>query len=201
VIQGAQYEDLRRQAASGLERLRGSEATGQEFDGYGIGGALEKRELGTIVGWVNDELPEHKPRHLLGISEPDDLFAAIAAGADTFDCVAPSRQARGGTMYSSSGRINAKAAAQRRRFEALDPECDCYTCENYTAAYLHHLFKAKEMLGSTLATIHNERFIVRLVEQIRSSIIHGTFSELREEVLTRQYGAEFAREAAAKAEG
>ena len=199
VVQGAQYEDLRRQAAGGLERLRGAEATTQEFDGYGIGGALEKRELGTIVGWVSDELPEHKPRHLLGISEPDDLFAAIAAGADTFDCVAPSRQARGGTMYSSSGRINAKAATQRRRFEALDPECDCYTCENYTAAYLHHLFKAKEMLGSTLATIHNERFIVRLVDQIRASIIDGTFSELREEVLTRQYGADFAREAAAQA--
>ena len=198
VVQGAQYEDLRRQAAGGLERLRGAEATEQEFDGYGIGGALEKSELGTIVGWVNDELPEHKPRHLLGISEPDDLFAAIAAGADTFDCVAPSRQARGGTMYSSSGRINAKAATQRRRFEALDPECDCYTCENYTAAYLHHLFKAKEMLGSTLATIHNERFIVRLVERIRESIIDDTFVELREDVLTRQYGAEFARAAAAK---
>nr|WP_042543209.1 tRNA guanosine(34) transglycosylase Tgt [Leucobacter komagatae] len=198
VVQGAQYEDLRRQAAGGLERLRGAEATEQEFDGYGIGGALEKSELGTIVGWVSEELPEHKPRHLLGISEPDDLFAAIAAGADTFDCVAPSRQARGGTMYSSSGRINAKAATQRRRFEPLDPECDCYTCENYTAAYLHHLFKAKEMLGSTLATIHNERFIVRLVERIRESIINDTFAELRDEVLTRQYGAEFARDAAAK---
>ncbi|WP_336661047.1 tRNA guanosine(34) transglycosylase Tgt [Leucobacter sp. USHLN153] len=198
VVQGAQYEDLRRQAASGLARLTGAEAPGQQFDGYGIGGALEKSELGTIVGWVSDELPELKPRHLLGISEPDDLFAGIAAGADTFDCVAPSRQARGGTMYSSGGRINAKAATQRRRFEPLDAECDCYTCENYTAAYLHHLFKAKEMLGSTLATIHNERFIVRLVDQIRASIIDGTFAELRDEVLGRQYGAEFAREAAAR---
>ena len=185
VVQGAQYEDLRRQAASGLARLRGAEATEQEFDGYGIGGALEKSELGTIVGWVSDELPEDKPRHLLGISEPDDLFAGIAAGADTFDCVAPSRQARGGTMYSENGRINAKAAAQRRRFEPLDPECDCYTCANYTAAYLHHLFKANEMLASTLATIHNERYIVRLVERIRQSIIDGTFAELRQETLGR----------------
>ena len=198
VVQGAQYEDLRRAAAGGLARLRGSASPEQEFDGFGIGGALEKSELGEIVGWVSDELPDHKPRHLLGISEPDDLFAGIAAGADTFDCVAPSRQARGGTMYSSSGRINAKAATQRRRFEPLDPECDCYTCENYTAAYLHHLFKAKEMLGSTLATIHNERFIVRLVERIRESIIDGTFVELRDEVLTRQYGAEFAAAAAAR---
>ncbi len=186
VVQGAQYEDLRRRAARGLANLSGAEATEQQFDGFGLGGALEKRELGTIVGWMSDELPERKPRHLLGISEPDDLFAAIAAGADTFDCVAPSRQARGGTMYSSNGRINAKSAAQRRKFEPLDAECDCYTCRNYTAAYLHHLFKANEMLGSTLATIHNERFIIRLVERIRESIIDGSFVELREEVLERQ---------------
>lgn len=186
VVQGAQYEDLRRRAARGLATLTGAEATEQQFDGFGLGGALEKRELGTIVGWMSEELPEGKPRHLLGISEPDDLFAAIAAGADTFDCVAPSRQARGGTMYSSGGRINAKASAQRRNFEPLDPECDCYTCQHYTAAYLHHLFKANEMLGSTLATIHNERFIVRLVERIRESIIDGSFAQLREEVLERQ---------------
>ncbi len=198
VVQGAQYEDLRRRAANGLAHLRGSEATEQEFDGFGIGGALEKRDLGTIVGWVSDELPDSKPRHLLGISEPDDLFAAIAAGADTFDCVAPSRQARGGSMYSPTGRINAKSAGQRRRFEPLDAECDCYTCQNYAAAYLHHLFKAKEMLGSTLATIHNERYIVRLVDRIRGSIVDGTFAELREEVLGRQYGMEFARDAAAR---
>ncbi len=198
VVQGAQYEDLRRRAARGLAEMTGADATGQRFDGFGIGGALEKSELGTIVGWVSDELPENKPRHLLGISEPDDLFAAVAAGADTFDCVAPSRQARGGTMYSSSGRINAKAATQRRRFEPLDPECDCYTCENYTAAYLHHLFKAKEMLGSTLATIHNERYIVRLVDRIRESIIDDTFLELRDEVLGRVYGLDVAREAGAR---
>ncbi len=198
VVQGAQYEDLRRKAASGLATMTGAEEQEQQFDGFGIGGALEKSRLGTIVSWVNDELPEDKPRHLLGISEPDDLFAAIAAGADTFDCVAPSRQARGGTMYSSRGRINAKSAGQRRSFEPLDAECDCYTCQNYTAAYLHHLFKAKEMLGSTLATIHNERFIVRLVDRIRESIIDGTFSELRDDVLGRQYGTEVAKEAATK---
>ena len=193
VVQGAQYEDLRRLAARRLADLTGAEATHLTFDGFGIGGALEKRELGTIVGWVSDELPEHKPRHLLGISEPNDLFAAIAAGADTFDCVAPSRQARGGTMYSSRGRINAKSAPQRRRFEPLDPECDCYTCQNYTAAYLHHAFKANEMIASTLATIHNVRYIVRLVDQIRASIIDDTFPELREEVLGRVYGLRSAR--------
>jgi len=185
VVQGAQYEDLRRAAARGLAGLTGAEATEQRFDGYGIGGALEKSQLGTIVGWVSDELPNDRPRHLLGISEPEDLFASIAAGADTFDCVAPSRQARGGTLYSSGGRINAKAATQRRRFEPVDAECDCYTCANYTAAYLHHLFKAKEMLASTLATIHNERYIVRLVDRIRESIINDTFAELRAETLGR----------------
>ncbi len=199
VVQGAQYEDLRRRAARGLTELTGQLALEQTFDGFGIGGALEKTELGTICSWVSDELPENKPRHLLGISEPDDLFAAIAAGADTFDCVAPSRQARGGTMYSSNGRINAKAGSQRRRFEPLDPQCDCYTCEHYTAAYLHHLFKAKEMLASTLATIHNERFIVRLVDRIRDSIVAGEFAELRDDVLGRQYGSDFARKAAARA--
>ena len=188
VVQGAQYEDLRRAAARGLAEMTGDLSPEQQFDGFGIGGALEKDALGTIVSWVTDELPENKPRHLLGISGPDDLFAAIAAGADTFDCVAPSRQARGGTLYSSQGRINAKSSAQRRRFEPVDAECDCYTCENYTAAYLHHLFKAKEMLSSTLATIHNERYIVRLVDRIRASIIDGTFSELREEVLGREGG-------------
>lgn len=88
-------------------------------------------------------------------------------------------------MYSSRGRINAKSAGQRRKFEPLDPECDCYTCQHYTAAYLHHLFKANEMLASTLATIHNERYIVRLVDRIRESIIDNTFEELREDTLSR----------------
>ncbi len=198
VVQGAQYEDLRRGAARGLAEMTGADSPEQQFDGFGIGGALEKSELGTIVSWVSDELPDNKPRHLLGISEPDDLFAAVAAGADTFDCVAPSRQARGGSMYSATGRINAKSAGQRRRFAPLEEDCDCYTCQNYSAAYLHHLFKAKEMLGSTLATIHNERFIVRLVDRIRASVIDGTFAELRDEVLGRFYSPEFARAAAAK---
>lgn len=191
VVQGAQYEDLRRHAAKDLASMRGAEHPSQMFDGFGIGGALEKTELGTIVSWVNDELPEDKPRHLLGISEPDDLFVSIAAGVDTFDCVAPSRQARGGTLYSEYGRLNIKGAKNRRRFEPLDASCDCYTCQNFTAAYIHHLFKAKEILASTLATIHNERFIVRLVDRIRQSIIDDTFVELRDEVIGRYYGAEF----------
>ena len=179
VVQGAQYEDLRRKAASDLARL--------DFDGFGIGGALDKKELGTIVRWVNEELPEDKPRHLLGIGEPDDLFTAIENGADTFDCVAASRVARNGAVYNRYGRFNVSNSGHRRSFVPIDDSCDCYTCGHYTRAYLHHLFKAKEMLGSTLATIHNERFIVRLVDDIRASITAGEFYELRADFLGRFY--------------
>lgn len=185
VVQGAQYEDLRRQAARGLTEILDDDGNG--FAGYGIGGALEKQNLATIVGWVSSELPADKPRHLLGISEPDDLFAAVEAGADTFDCVSPSRVARNAAVYSVHGRYNINTARHRRDFTPIDAECDCYTCANYTRAYLHHLFKAKEMLASTLCTIHNERFIVRLVDDIRESIGTGRFDELREHVLGRYY--------------
>ena len=184
VVQGAQYEDLRRRAA---RDLAGLEVDGRAFDGFGIGGALEKENLGTIVGWVCSELPVDKPRHLLGISEPDDFFAAIEAGADTFDCVMPSRVARNAAIYTVDGRFNVNTAACRRDFGPLDATCDCYTCANYTRAYLHHLFKAKEMLGSTLATIHNERFTVRLVDDIRASIENGTFEAFKGEFLGRFY--------------
>lgn len=185
VVQGAQYEDLRREATRGLVSIVDSDGRG--FDGYGIGGALEKQNLATIVGWVTDELPEDKPRHLLGISEPDDLFAAIAAGADTFDCVSPSRVARNASIYSADGRYNITGARYKRDFTPLDAECDCYTCAHYTRAYVRHLFKAKEMLASTLCTIHNERFIIRLVDRIRASIATGDFDELRDDVLGRYY--------------
>ncbi|MDZ4234211.1 MAG: tRNA guanosine(34) transglycosylase Tgt [Dietzia sp.] len=185
VVQGAQYEDLRRQATRGLVSI--VDEHGRGFDGYGIGGALEKQNLATIVGWVSSELPEDKPRHLLGISEPDDLFAAVESGADTFDCVSPSRVARNAAVYSVTGRYNINTARYRSDFTPIDAECDCYTCAHYTRAYLHHLFKAKELLAATLCTIHNERFIVRLVDDIRDSIRTGRFDELREHVLGRYY--------------
>jgi queuine tRNA-ribosyltransferase len=189
VVQGAQYEDLRRRAARDLAALRVDGAgEGRGFDGYGIGGALEKHNLGTIVGWVSAELPADRPRHLLGISEPDDLFTAVENGADTFDCVSPSRVARNAAVYTRRGRFNVNTASSRRAFVPIDDECDCYTCMHYTRAYLHHLFKAKEMLAATLCTIHNERFIVSLVDRIRVGIEYGTFDELRAEVLGRYYG-------------
>lgn len=178
VVQGAQYEDLRRRSARDLAAL--------EVDGFGIGGALEKDQLGTIVRWVCEELPEDRPRHLLGIGEPEDVFAGVAAGADTFDCVAPSRNARNGTVYHPVKRFHLTNGSYRRDFTPIDEDCDCYTCRNYTRAYLHHLFKSKEMLSATLATIHNERYIVRLVDQVRQSIVDGTFTDLRDEVLGRR---------------
>ena len=184
VIQGAQYEDLRRRAARDLAAL---EVDGQAFDGFGLGGALEKENLGTIIGWMVDELPEDKPRHLLGISEPDDLFAAVERGADTFDCVNPSRVARNAAVYTADGRYNVNTARHRRSFEPLEEGCDCYTCTHYTRAYLHHLFKGKEMLSATLATIHNERFTVRLVDRMRAALKSGDFHAFRDEFLGRFY--------------
>jgi queuine tRNA-ribosyltransferase len=189
VVQGAQFEDLRRRAARDLQVLC---SDGLSFDGYGIGGALEKERLGAIVGWVCSELPIDKPRHLLGISEPDDFFTAVENGADTFDCVAPSRVARNAAVYTPDGRFNVNTAPSRRTHLPIDPGCDCYTCAHYTRAYLHHLFKAKEMLGATLCTIHNERFVVRLVDDIRSSIDGGTFDEFRSDFLARFYAKRLA---------
>lgn len=179
VIQGAQYEDLRRTAARDL--------AGMGFDGFGIGGAIEKVNLDAILRWVVEELPEDRPRHLLGIGEPDDLFTAVAAGMDTFDCVSPSRVARNSAVYTYDGRVNLLTAANRRAFGPIDPECACYTCTNYTRAYLHHAFKAKEMIASTLATIHNEYFIVGLVDRMRASIDNGDFGEFRAEFCGRYY--------------
>ena len=186
VVQGAQYQDLRRRAARDLVSLS-IDRSG--FDGYGIGGALQKDNLGTIVRWVAEELPEDKPRHLLGISEPDDIFVAIENGVDTFDCVAPSRVARNAAVYTGRGRFNVNAAPSRRTFSPIDEECDCYTCAHYTQAYLHHLFKAREMLASTLCTIHNERFVVRLVDDIRASIEAGAFFDFKIDFLSRYYAS------------
>ena len=181
VVQGAQYEDLRRKAAKDLASL--------DFDGFGIGGALDKNKLGTIVNWVNEELPVNKPRHLLGIGEPDDLFVGVENGADTFDCVAASRVARNNAVYSLDGRFNISVSAFKRDFSPIDESCGCYTCKNYTKAYLNHLIKGKEMLSSTLLTIHNEYFIVNLVAQMRQCIIDGNFFEFKEEFLGRFYAS------------
>lgn len=179
VIQGAQYKDLREQAASFMGNL--------DFDGYGIGGALEKSQMGEIIQWVNTILPENKPRHLLGISEPDDIFVAIENGVDTFDCVSPTRVARNGAVYTYDGRVNIKGSKYKTDFTPLLEDCECYTCQHYTRAYVQHLFRAKESLAGTLVSIHNEHFIIKLVDDIRASIIDKTFYELKSSWLERYY--------------
>lgn len=180
VVQGANYEDLRRHSARFL--------AGLDFDGFGLGGALTKENIGEIVGWMSDELPEDKPRHMLGISEPNDIFDCIEHGADTFDCVSPARVGRNGALYLPSGRVNITNRKFRDDFTPLSRECDCYTCQHYTRAYLHHLFKAGEMLAGTLATIHNQRFIIQLVDGIRESIKTGQFYEYKQQFLEAYYG-------------
>jgi queuine tRNA-ribosyltransferase len=185
VLQGAQYEDLRRKAAQDLGAMN---EDGVSFDGFGIGGALDKQTLGEILQWVNEELPENKPRHFLGIGEPDDLFVGVENGADTFDCVAPSRQARTGSVFTKDGRLNISNAPHKREFKPIEDDCTCYTCQNYTRAYICHLFRSKEMLASTLATIHNQHFIVGLVDQMRKTIKTGEFFEYKKEFMGRYYG-------------
>jgi queuine tRNA-ribosyltransferase len=182
VIQGAQYEDLRKKAASDLGSMSSS---GIEFDGFGIGGALDKDSLGTIVGWVNSTLPQEKPKHLLGIGAPEDLFVGVENGVDTFDCVLASRIARTSAVYTMEGRFNVSNQPYIRDFNPIDDECDCYTCTHYTRAYLCHLFRGKEMVAGTLATIHNERFIVRLVDQMRQALIDGTFQDMKKDFMGR----------------
>lgn len=179
VLQGANYEDLRRETARYLGAM--------DFDGYGIGGAIEKDRLGEIVRWCNEELPVDKPKHLLGISEPDDIFAAIEQGVDTFDCVSPTRVARNGAAYTLDGRFNIKAAKYYDDFGPLDPDCSCYTCQNYTRAYINHLYKAKEILAAVLVSNHNEHFIIKLVDDIRKAIADNRFFELHNDWLGRYY--------------
>lgn len=179
VIQGAQYQDLRQEAASFMGNLA--------FDGYGIGGALEKENLGTIVKWCNQILPTNRPKHLLGLSEPDDIFTGIENGIDTFDCVSPARIGRNATLYTLDGKFSIKKAKYSKDFSAVVEDCGCYTCANYTKAYLSHLFRAGERLAATLATIHNEYFIVQLVDGIRTSIDDGSFTKHKETWLKRFY--------------
>lgn len=177
VIQGAQHQDLRRRTARQLGAM--------PFDGFGIGGAIEKAKLGEIVAWVNQELPEDKPKHLLGISEPEDIFVAIENGVDTFDCVSPTRVGRNGAFYSYQGRVNISGAKFKKDFSPLVADCECYTCQNYSRAYIRHLVMAKEMLAGTLLSIHNEYFIVKLVDDIRKSIDDGSFHKLKKSWLKR----------------
>jgi queuine tRNA-ribosyltransferase len=141
--------------------------------------------MSSAVKWVNEILPEGKPRHLLGIGEPEDLFMGIENGVDLFDCVAPTRIARNGSFYTAFGKINIMNEKYKEDFSPIEENCGCYTCKNYTSAYLSHLFRGKEMLGATLASIHNLYFIINLVKNIRQSILDGTFENYKQQFFSK----------------
>ena len=175
IVQGGREESLRKKSAEFIGSL--------DFDGFGIGGSFAKDDMETAVKWVNEILPKEKPRHLLGIGEPEDLFMGVENGVDLFDCVAPTRNGRGGTLYTSKGKINIKNAEFRDDTGPVDSECKCEVCQNYSRAYLCHLYRAHEMLGGTLGSMHNLYFIINLVKRIRQSIFDNNFSKFKNEFL------------------
>jgi queuine tRNA-ribosyltransferase len=175
IVQGGRFEDLRIESAKHL--------AGMDFDGYGIGGSFTKDDILGILDLVNAELPTDKPRHLLGIGEPEDLFVGAAAGIDTFDCVIPTRRGRTGSVYTHTGLILIRNAEYKDDFTSLDKECDCYVCKRFTRSYIHHLFRTGEMLGPILATAHNIRFLTRLTENIRESIMADSLDVYKQNFL------------------
>lgn len=177
IVQGGRFADLRIESAK--------EIASMDFDGFGIGGSFSKHDLLGILDKVTAELPEDKPRHLLGIGEPEDLFIGAAAGCDTFDCVLPTRNGRTGGIYTRHGKIQIPNAEYKKDFSPLDPECACPVCKTHTRAYIAHLFRTKEMLGPILASQHNLYFLANLTKQIRESILAGTFEQFKDEFLTK----------------
>lgn len=169
VVQGGRHLDLRKQSAQVLSDM--------DFDGFGIGGSFTKDDLGESLRVVNETLPEDRPRHLLGIGEPEDLVAGVAMGCDTFDCVAPTRLARTGTIYVHTHqgitKLNLKKSEYQHELGKPDEGCECYVCSNYSRAYLAHLFRANEMLGAHLASIHNLHLIVNFTKRLRESILNS----------------------------
>ena len=180
VVQGGIFNDLRAESAK--------YCASKNVDGFGIGGVFTANGMAEMLKVVNSILPEDKPRHLLGMGqEPIDLFDGAENGCDTFDCVGPTRMARNGSLYTLDGRINIKNAKYKHDFTPLMPECDCECCKNYTKAYLHHLFKTDEITAKVLASIHNEHFVVSTVDNIRASILDGTFKDYKKSFLSRYY--------------
>ncbi|OGI68310.1 hypothetical protein A2738_02530 [Candidatus Nomurabacteria bacterium RIFCSPHIGHO2_01_FULL_42_15] len=187
IVQGGRDENLRKKSAKFIGSLELARTDGSRggFDGFGIGGSFAKEDMSTAVKWVNEILPEEKPRHLLGIGEPEDLFMGVENGVDLFDCVAPTRLGRNGTIYTKSGKIIIMNKQFRDDFSRIEEDCECYTCKNYTRSYIAHLFHGKEMLAGTLASIHNLYFIVNLVKKIRQSILDDNFFEYKKEFLKK----------------
>ncbi|MES2409639.1 MAG: tRNA guanosine(34) transglycosylase Tgt [Patescibacteria group bacterium] len=171
VVQGGKFPDLRKESAEYISSL--------DFDGFAIGGSYNKNDIGAVVNIVNSILPKNKPRHLLGIGEPLDLFDGIEAGCDTFDCVMPTRNARNGSILTKNGKINITNTKFREDFGPLEEGCGCETCTTYTRAYIAHLFHSDELLSNTLTSIHNVHFLVNLVRNIRNSILEGNYESFK----------------------
>ncbi len=180
IVQGGDFLDLRAESAEYCKS--------KNPDGFGIGGVFTADGMDEMLKTVNSILPEDKPRHLLGMGqEPRDLFIGAEFGCDTFDCVGPTRMARNGTLYTLDGRVNIKNARFTHDFTPVDAECDCECCKNYSRAYLHHLFKTDEITAKVLASIHNERFIVRTVDNIREALLNDSFEKYKITFLNRYY--------------
>lgn len=182
IIQGGFYEDLRKQSAEDLIAL--------DFPGYAIGGISvgePKEEFLKMLYYTAPLMPEGKPRYLMGVGTPDYLIEAAVAGIDMCDCVLPTRIARNGTAMTWNGKVVVRNATYERDFTPLDPECDCYTCRNYTRAYIRHLVKTQEILGIRLLSIHNLRFLTKLMERVRIEIENDHLLEFREEFY-KKYG-------------
>ena len=177
IVQGGRYPDLRSWSAETIG--------GMDFDGYGIGGSFSKKDLGDALDAAIKPLPKGKPRHLLGIGEPEDLFEGVGNGIDMFDCVQPTRMARTGTIYTKRGKVNLLRNEYIRDFSPLDIETGGYASEHFTKGYLAHLFRAKEMLAATIASLHNLYFITSLMKDIRTSILENRFEAFREEFLKK----------------
>ncbi|CIV67608.1 queuine tRNA-ribosyltransferase [Streptococcus pneumoniae] len=182
IVQGAGFEDLRRQSAHDLVSM--------DFSGYSIGGLAvgeTHEEMNAVLDFTTQLLPENKPRYLMGVGAPDSLIDGVIRGVDMFDCVLPTRIARNGTCMTSQGRLVVKNAQFAEDFTPLDPECDCYTCNNYTRAYLRHLLKADETFGIRLTSYHNLYFLLNLMKQVRQAIMDDNLLEFRE-YFVEKYG-------------
>ena len=180
IVQGGDYEDLRKYCAEKLIEM--------DFPGYAIGGTSvgeDKETMYRMVKWASDALPFDKPRYLMGVGAVNDLLEAVSRNVDMCDCVLPTRIARHGTLMTSEGRISIRKAIYKNDFTPLDPECDCYTCRNYTKAYLNHLQRTNEGFGTRLMSIHNLRFLVKLVEDARKAIKEDRFNDFKEETLAK----------------
>jgi len=171
IVQGGTYEGLRDESLERLTRIG--------FDGYAIGGLSvgePKADMMRIIGHTAPRLPSDKPRYLMGVGTPRDIVEAVAAGIDMFDCVLPTRNARNGWLYTSAGVVKLRNARYREDTGPLDPACDCYTCRNFTRAYLHHLQRVNEILGARLNTIHNLHYYLELMRRIRTAIREKAFA-------------------------